>query len=124
MKAVPTVGLPAKGNSQTGVKIKIAINDFRIRRQPPVTMPRVDHDVVHLGADFPGTSDVRTCASCCSSREDSTKDVSEWLNSSAIACICSGDKPLASSTTASLFPPKGRFVNTSKVTYRRLNLYP
>ena len=49
----------------------------------------------------------------------STNTVSETLNSRAICCMAASSSPWASRTTASGLPPKGRVVNTSRVTYRR-----
>src|ERR1700692_2965737 len=58
---------------------------------------------------------MRTRAVCSGACGGSTKVVSARLNSAAIACIRSADRPVASGKTASGLPPNCRSVNTSTV---------
>ena len=51
----------------------------------------------------------------CPASAGSTNVLSEKLNSLAICCICSADRPLASGTTASWLPPKRVSVKTSQM---------
>jgi trans-2,3-dihydro-3-hydroxyanthranilate isomerase len=57
----------------------------------------------------------RLAAVCAGSLGGSTKVVSARLNSAAIDCICSVDRPRASVMTASGLPPNLRSVKTSTV---------
>src|SRR6185437_6676010 len=59
---------------------------------------------------------MRTCAACARFVGGSTKVVSARLNSAAIACMRSVERPSALVTTASGLPPNCRSVNTSTVT--------
>ena len=59
---------------------------------------------------------MRTSAVCAGSLGGSTKVVSARLNSAAIDCICSVERPAASVMTASGLPPNLRSVKTSTVT--------
>src|SRR5262249_16551297 len=59
---------------------------------------------------------MRTWAVCSAAFGGSTKVVSARLNSAAIRCICSLDRPSAATTTASGLPPNCVSVKTSTVT--------